>query len=115
MELLIATADMEAAVAIAAADAAATLLDPTDSAHLHADLSDKAVVRFPLPSVKALSALASAIWRKVEPLITAKPKMEITIEGPFGKITLALTNVSEAILEEGMQKVFTAHNRSKRQ
>jgi hypothetical protein len=49
---------------------------------------------------------AKVISAKLAPYIAAKPEMELVMEGPGGRVSIKLKNVSEHLLRESADKVM---------
>jgi hypothetical protein len=89
------------ASAIAEAVPEATLLKPADDDPLALDAGVSVLVAF-----KALIRMSKAVYASLKPYITARPEMEIEIEGPNGKIRLKLKNVTEQSILDSAEKVM---------
>jgi hypothetical protein len=70
-----------------------------------------AVLAIPL---KAIWEVSKTIWVKIMPFVISRPEEELTFEGPHGKISLKLKNVSEELIRETTEKVMLQARSTKR-
>jgi hypothetical protein len=56
---------------------------------------------------------AKEICKKLVPFIESKPEMEFIMEGPGGKVSIKLKNVSEQLIKESAEKVMRVSKTSK--
>jgi hypothetical protein len=87
---------------IVAAAPTAVVSEADDDGALGLGQSAKLVI-----AVQEVWRWANEISAKLAPVISAKPEMELVMEGPGGKVTIKLKNVSERLLRESADKVIS--------